>query len=158
MAQKLPTDEDGKVVFEKVFEVPNKSKDVLFGKALDWLTKYYKSANDVIQLKDKERGKIIGKGIFTITHWLGHKWNASHTLTIRVKDNKLKIVIDQIMFRCTTMSGEGCSSDVSINETKHYCLGKSSFREMKIKVMPPIGSLLRSIRDHLNKEDNDDDW
>jgi hypothetical protein len=42
------------------------TKDEIYTKVLSYFAVAYKSANDVIQQKDKEAGVVIGKGIFDV--------------------------------------------------------------------------------------------
>jgi len=74
----------------------NASKNELYFKAAEWLANSAKPAKSVIEMQDKEAGKIVGKGIHdyiseslfnTITHHI------NFTLTIDVKDSKYRIRI-----------------------------------------------------------------
>lgn len=68
---------------------------------LEWMAKNYGASKEVIQLQNKEAGKIIGKGIGE--YWYDAlqslKVNYNYSLTITVRDNKTK-------FEFQTLSGE----------------------------------------------------
>lgn len=92
----LPIDSlTGKVTFDTIILVPSKSKDILQLEVTQWIALTYRSANDVIQLNDKESGVIIVKGIFKNIKFpgLGGERDVFHTLTIKIKDGKIKITL-----------------------------------------------------------------
>ena len=47
----------------QVFEVEGKSKDEIHSIINQWVAENYNSANNVIQMNDKEAGTIIVKGV-----------------------------------------------------------------------------------------------
>lgn len=60
-------------------------KSILYSNALSFFALEFKSANDVIQMKDAETGKVIGKGIVD---------KRQITIEITCKDGKYKYEID----------------------------------------------------------------
>lgn len=70
------------------------SKDVLYDRALEWFALSFKSSNDVIQIKDKEAGKIVGS--FTVFSSEGGPVVAN--IIVLVKDNRYKYSITDIIF------------------------------------------------------------
>ncbi|MDJ1468147.1 DUF4468 domain-containing protein [Xanthocytophaga flava] len=110
----LPIDPTtNKVSYTEVVEVPGMTKDQLHAKANEWLAKTYKSANDVIQMNDKEAGKIIAKGTTkSYLHSMGKDWDAGyfrHTLTLSFKDGKFRYE-----FTDFTHDGTGGNGTVSM--------------------------------------------
>jgi hypothetical protein len=63
------------------------TKEILYSNALSFFANTFNSANNVIQMKDPETGKIIGRGL------LG-KDKRDVTITISCKDTKYKYEID----------------------------------------------------------------
>ena len=58
----LPIDEKtGKIVYSEIVKVDSTSSPELYLRAKTWFVRNFNSANNVIQLDDKESGKIIGK-------------------------------------------------------------------------------------------------
>ena len=53
---------NGEVVYTEVIKVDSLNAKELYNRAKKWIVLNYKSANDVIQLDDKEDGILIGKG------------------------------------------------------------------------------------------------
>ena len=74
------------------------TKKELFSSFMDWFSKYYVSAQNVIQYQDKEEGKIVGKGIFFVrakrASSLIEDENINHTISIFAKDGKYKYTIE----------------------------------------------------------------
>lgn len=91
----LPIDaENQQVTYQGVVEVPGASKDQLFDRALEWMAKTYQSANDVVQIKDKEQGKLLAKGgILFFTESKVPAGFVMHTQTIYVRDGRYKYVM-----------------------------------------------------------------
>ncbi len=79
--------------YSAVENVDSLSKDKLFSLAASWFATYYKSAQNVIQLSDKEDGKIIGKAVYPYRlAVMGNKQSyVNYTITVMVKDGKYKI-------------------------------------------------------------------
>lgn len=92
----LPT-KDGKLFFTNVVTVDSTfKKNDLYSKARQWFVNYYKSADDVLQMDDKEEGKLIGKGLHKYNFFNGldaSEVNLFFTVNITVKDGKYKYEI-----------------------------------------------------------------
>lgn len=89
--------QDGIVTYTNVVQVDGVTKDELYSRAKKWFVTTYKSANDVIQLDDKENGEIIGKGNFRITYYARDPI-VNHTITISVKDGRFKYLITGLVY------------------------------------------------------------
>ena len=77
------------------------TKDELFIKSDQWMVKAFTNAKSVIQLQDKQSGKIVGKyllhgefGIRSQYGFIQQSPDAFALITITVKDNASKIVIE----------------------------------------------------------------
>jgi hypothetical protein len=81
--------------YEEVVEVSGQSKDELYDKLRRFIALNYNSANNVIQLDDKESGNIIVKGLLSYDiNWRGvSPYSSPHTLDIKVKDERYKYKI-----------------------------------------------------------------
>ncbi len=90
---------DGVINYTEVVTVDSTiKKEELYNRAKMWFVDNYKSANDVIQMQDKDAGVIIGKGLFSYQYnpmSLSDRTtiNISHTVKIYVKDGKYKYEI-----------------------------------------------------------------
>src|SRR5690606_33005985 len=55
----------GKIKFSEVVYLDSIPKATLYTKAREWFVRTFKSSKVVLELEDKEAGKLIGKGDFT---------------------------------------------------------------------------------------------
>lgn len=104
-AQKIEIDDKTELYTKQgVIDIENTSKSDIFNKAVEWLTVNYKSAKDVIQLKDNEAGKIIIKGTYSTSLYMKKGW-IHHTLVLDFKDNKFRYTYSNFAYY-STGSGE----------------------------------------------------
>lgn len=68
------------------------SKDSLFDLCQEYLSKVYVDSKAVIQVLNKEKGIIIGKGIFVHQGFFTYK--CPHIITINVKDGKIRLCFE----------------------------------------------------------------
>lgn len=80
-----------------VIQIDSLKKDQLYSKTKEWLALYYKSANDAIQLADKESSKIIVKGNFSTNLFMKEGW-IGHTLVIDFKDGKIRCIFSDFNY------------------------------------------------------------
>jgi hypothetical protein len=83
---------------DKIFE-SGETKDVLYSKSKMFISEMFKSANDVIQLDDKENGVILVKGVIKESFNYSMQtldYYFSFTMKIYVKDNKYRVVISDV--------------------------------------------------------------
>ncbi len=156
----FPTNEAGNVVYEGVIVVDSVSKESLYNKAIDWFVMTYNSSNDVLQLKDEDRAKLIGKGTLIVYYWMENEWLVKHTITIQTKDGRLKYQINQITFHAPNMKG-ACSGTFSMDGVGNKCLPKKHFYKLKVEAHNKILALIQSLTIHLKTsqdEGSDDDW
>ncbi|MBT6997699.1 MAG: DUF4468 domain-containing protein [Prolixibacteraceae bacterium] len=145
-SQNLEIDkESGKYTKQEVIEIENKSKDDLFNKTIEWITLNYNSADDVIQLKDKELGKIIIKGNFSSSMYMKQGW-INHTLVLDFKDNKLRYKYTDFSYY-STGSGE-------MPFEKSMMSKKKMLKETEEK----IDNSILSLKEHLIKDKDDSNW
>ncbi len=73
-----------------------KSKNDAYVSAHAWVAKNFVSANDVIQMQDKEAGRIIIKATCNVTYWVDpisgipYQWPTRYSLSLEFKDKKMK--------------------------------------------------------------------
>lgn len=91
------------LTYSEVIQLPNKNSNEIYLSIYEWFAKTYNSANSVIQLNDKENGKIIGKGGFTINciYEYGNIKTPqtlfiNYTQTVQIKDGRFKYEFSNI--------------------------------------------------------------
>lgn len=89
---------DGRCVYvQKVIEVDG-TKDEIYVKLLEYLTRAYNDANEVVQVKEKADGVIICKGCFKfyvkdISEGSSREETAWHIYKAEIKDRKLRVTL-----------------------------------------------------------------
>ena len=99
----IPKSDLGLAEYSEVIAIDSISKSDLYLSALEWMNKTYKSGKNVVQTTDKEGGMIIGKAVTQtlIYNNMGMKKYGGYfyyTISIYLKDNKYKYVIDNINY------------------------------------------------------------
>lgn len=132
----LPRDPDTKqVTYTGVVEVPGATQAQLYSRAFEWVAKRYNSAKDVVQMQDKESGKIVVKGITTGHAAKGHEYGTvTHTFSLYMKDGKYKYDITN--FRHEYFATGRYAGD--------YSLGPFEDDEPKLKMALANGAIKKS--------------
>lgn len=83
--------------FEKIIESKGENKSEIFIKMNEWVASTYNSANDVIQMSDKDAGKLIIKGLkkyrSTKFGYGCYEGLIKYTMKIDVKDEKVRVIL-----------------------------------------------------------------
>lgn len=68
-------------------------KDLIFAKSLEWMSRNFVSSKNVIELQDKENGKIVGNITFPTEKGFH---TARATMVITIKDNRYKLYMENL--------------------------------------------------------------
>lgn len=170
----MPIDEStGKITFTDVIYLQDStiSKDVLFSKAQEWFAKTYNSSKSVLQMNDKESGKLIGKALMQVYHKaMGKDYESGHinyTISIFVKDGRYKYEITDL-HHTGQLSGSQKISDYGPCEeminTTHKTMGASHqklYNYYLLQVKENIEALVANLIAEMQKtsvEKKGDDW
>ncbi|MGN8055632.1 DUF4468 domain-containing protein [Pedobacter sp. 22163] len=82
-----------KATYSEVIQAKG-SKNDLYNKAMEWLAINFKSSKNVVQLDDKDGGKIIAKFVA----FDSNQGPVTATLTIMIKDERYKYILNDIYF------------------------------------------------------------
>jgi len=93
MAPAAPEDTE----LQAVIEVPAQSKDQLFARTLAWMAESFVSSKAVIELQDKENGKIIGHGRTSFSSMGLVEIPCDYTLIVDVKDEKVRLTFNNFV-------------------------------------------------------------
>ncbi len=69
------------------------TKNEIYDLSLEWVAKTFIDSREVIELKDKDNGKVIGKGLTSIRGkigWFSADIPCRFTLIVEAKDNKYR--------------------------------------------------------------------
>lgn len=149
-----------------VITVKDVQKDILYSKSKQWLTVYYKSSKDVIQLDDKENGIIIGKGNF-VYHALGMTYASyegwvNYTFKIQVKDGRLKFEIYDFIHE--NKPGNARSSELGLITTAENYTDKglskgyhnNTWKDIKKESETHFNNALKNLTDAVSQQQ--DNW
>lgn len=147
----LPVDSISKLVtYQGVVQAEGISKNDLYLSAKEWFVKTFKSANHVIQMDDKESGKIIGKGISKSSYnYLMHTvlYDLNYTVSITVKDGRFRYEIGDM-----SVKSEG-GIGVTVDEAYRIYRNKSSGYALYKRIIPFVetnsDTLVKSIKESL---------
>ena len=73
-----------------VHEFPNMTKDQIYDKSLMWLVETFGDSKSVIEIKDKDAGRIMGKGLSTIMDLIIARY-FKYTILIEVKEGRARV-------------------------------------------------------------------
>lgn len=138
----MPVDkETGEYAYKGVVQVEGTSADELYGRAMLWAAHAYRSAQDVVQLADKDHGRIVLKGNVSF-NYLMHTRYVGHAFTIEVKDGRYR-------YQVASFTIEGYGALVP---------GKSGHGGYAKRTAPLIQGLLEGLKTAMTRETADDDW
>jgi hypothetical protein len=148
----------------KVIDSLNFSKQELYVRARAFIAYSFKNSKNVIQMDDKDAGKIICKGSMTPaskgTFGMTYQNNVDFTLTIDVRDGKYRALISEIYH-----SGLGPKKEYAggaIENEKPACgtffIPKKDWDKMKEAIKAEASAYLDSLKTAMNKEVKKDDF
>lgn len=164
--QKYKIDPDTKLItYSEVIEVPNVSKDELYLRANTWLSRAFKSAKAVIDVQDKEAGKIIAKGNITtiIKVPLVGKQDAGAvemTITLQTKDGKYKYTVDNLQ-HLKPINTPGTWASIGPLEQEKAKAGmmvrpsNSEWKDLKEDAFKTIEGMVEDLKKAMQKADKD---
>jgi predicted ATP-dependent protease len=101
---------------QRVYDVPNLSKDQIYSKTLSWMAETYNSSKHVIELQDKESGRIVGNAITTFNSWIGIPLSYRYTISVDTKDNKIRVQFRD--FISVDQEGQSAQNDYEMGKIK----------------------------------------
>lgn len=87
------------VSYSEVVKVDSASKDILYTRAKQWFAITFTASNYVVQMDDKQSGKIIGKGSEPLVYSYAltkQNYHANYTISITVKDGRYRYEVSDI--------------------------------------------------------------
>jgi len=84
---------------QKVHDI-DLTKNEIYDMSLEWMARTFFDNKEVIEIKDKENGKIIGKGITTFKGkigWFSANIPCRFTLIVEAKDNKYRTTYNNLV-------------------------------------------------------------
>jgi hypothetical protein len=159
--------------WEKVDSI-QKTKEQIYSDTKMFIAKEWKSAQNVIQNDDKEGGQILVRGNSTqkVDHGLNvYTYVYNYSVTFKMKDNKYKIIIDNVYCENAVPVGAARYSILKIEPFDGlYVKGKTGMMEQTlpekkaVKMMEDLKNELQTIVNDYEKQikikssTNGSDW
>lgn len=132
--------------FSEVINVPNKDKSILYVNVNEWFVNNFNSAESVIEFQDKESGKIMGK--YTSSYSEGiHYYMVEQTISIDVKDSKIKLVFSNPRYKIT---GDALNGNYRGDAVYYPLEAQSGIDNARAEWV----SVCASLKEFLTKESN----
>lgn len=160
------------LTYTEVVHVDSVSKNDLYNRAKFWFATAYNSANDVLQIDNKEEGEIIGKAImiYNPNVFSGSeqtKGSINYTIKIFVKEGRYKYEItDFIHDPYGNQYGKSSmgliTTDKECPNPKPMAKGWSNkvWDDIKTQIENKMTSLIANLKEGMNKttETKNDNW
>ncbi len=136
----FPIDKNtGRITYTEVVQVDSIDTKTLFVRAHSWFAHTFNSAQNAIQLDDKEAGRIIGKGSFPVTDNVENptlmnvhiSGSVDFTVEILTKDGRYKYIISDLSFKLLGMQERDLRS--SILTTSGTYKNKMNIRWLEVR-------------------------
>lgn len=147
--------------FHKIDSIEG-SQSQLFTKANEWVAKSFNDAKSVIQMSDKESGKIVGKGVMSSQSSMGALIGSStiyvkYTITITVKEGRYKVdLTDFIATDMVNRDAYGGVTNTQINKTLGSDVGRTTYPKIwnNVKGDCYVNSklLIKSLKEHMKSK------
>lgn len=96
----IPLNDDGKVSYTLVGEVPNATREQLYNQALSWIAEAFKNETGVIKLQDKDSGTIIVEGsteekysVKTLGVLVPKKYYQNMQIEFNIKEGRYRMIV-----------------------------------------------------------------
>jgi hypothetical protein len=132
------------------------TKEDLFVKAHEWFAINFRSANHVIQMADKEAGKIIGKGIVKVP--LNNWGLLEFTFIVECRDGRYKYTMRDVN-HIYTDTHKTWGGDITVERTPAIPMKmfKSGWDKVREAGSGTINTIIFDFKTHMN-ESADVDW
>jgi hypothetical protein len=149
-----------------IVRVESVSKEDLYNRAKIWFARNFKSSKDVIQLEDRELGKIIGKGNIPYeasAFWPGTNFSGyfEFMLTIEIKDGRYRYFVEDLKHVSykNGCSGGNLSQEKPLGSTfLGTAPNKKGWQKIKNDGYESVSLLIKSLTEEMNKSTPKDDW
>lgn len=91
-------DDNRNLTYVKIVNDIPVGKDEIFNRILSYITHTYQGSKDVVEVNDKESGRIIAKGKWPVIETFSHFPNtyqigAEHIIQFDVKENRMRVIL-----------------------------------------------------------------
>ena len=153
-----------KITYSEIIKVDSVNSQQLYLRAKIWFVHSFVSAKNVIQLDDKEAGKLIGKGVFDVNTSIlpKAKTNAGFvefTVDIQVKDGRYKYTFTDFWHKS---GGAGISTPGDLRLEKPggglVTMGMKNWEGIKQQTHVTVISMVESLKKVMGAKKEPDEW
>ena len=149
------------IFYEEVVQTVDTTmtKNQIYSLANEWFALNFKSANDVLQLQDKESGKLIGKGYTQINVIVNKRGKTSSegpmsfTFIVFCKDGRYKIIVSNVLYYGYPSSINGNGYDIKSEKPSFVPMMMFLGYWLKIKAggYNEIDKMVNDLKNFINK-------
>ncbi len=158
-------DPNGYINYERIIDLNGALKNLLFSKAEEYFVYKYTNGNGIIQINDRETGRLVGKATFgTMAQSVG-LWIATvdviYILKVEVKDGKARITVSLTHYVEDTIAwgGDAYYDDVylmtSLYPFKDRGNNKGAYGKALLAAREAVQVLMDQVEESLRKETKD---
>lgn len=158
-AQSFPINQNGDIEYTDVITADGYSKDDLYIQARSWMAKNFKNANEVIQMDDKEAGRIIGKGVVMLSNASTFGW-INYTLEIQLKDGRYKYSISNVRHELPIGSKIVTPGVLTSDKLGGgiFTMGKPRWDKIKLEVANRLSMLDLRLKTIISSDKLEEEW
>jgi hypothetical protein len=133
------------------------TQEILHYKAKEWFAQSFRSANDVIQMDDKDAGIIIGKGLFSTRYTVG---DIHFTMKVQVKDGRYKYWISNFIHEELTHNWSGGLIENEKPDCGYYFMAKKVWLQyIPEAIIEKVNFMKKSLKTAFsNVQNKKDEW
>jgi hypothetical protein len=142
------------LTYSKVIQADSLDKTSTHVALRMWFTEFFKSANHVIQMDDKDAGIIIGKGSTKYNYggltYLCYEGYINFTVKVQIRDGRYKAEVSNIIHENLPKNSRNCNLGLMTTDAEHRTKGlEKSFQN---KVADHIKNYMRTISEDIFAE------
>lgn len=146
----------GRIAFAGVVEVPGVSQAALYGRAHEWLAKRSNATHPVVELQDRDAGKLIGKVALAIkpgTAVSDHTDLLRATISLFSKDGRYKYIFTDFNFERPTV---GVRLGAPLEDAEPKGISASTWQEVRQRASTEAQRLVTELKAAMSKKADSD--
>lgn len=156
------------VSYSTTFSFEGLSQDTLFSKAKVWFAQQFEDPSSIIQIEDKEGGKLVGASMLAYSDpriEYGVEYNTlngmiSYSITLIITDGEVEFVVANFIHRAFPYGSKGIRNSMGLLTSAKTCNGKlygynaaeqqNAWEKVKFTVDEFAHRLLNSLNESVN--------
>lgn len=156
----------GKITYSEIIKVDSVNSQELYLRAKVWFVHSFVSAKNVIQLDEKESGRIIGKGIFDVSDNNNHNsiiyvpitGTVDFTVEIQIKDEKYRYVFSDLSYKVNGDSEMDLKSSSVFKSVMFQKRLDIQWSDIRHNTNATFLSMIDSLKKAMNTKNDSDNW